>query len=70
MREGQGSYFYHDKNKLFVGEWVNDQPKTGVYTEVEDDEVEKLLREEEDEEEAAGFIVPDDYLSASEFGLS
>ena len=42
MREGQGSYFYHDKNKLFVGEWVNDQPKTGVYTEVEDDEVEKM----------------------------
>ena len=41
QREGQGSYFYHDKNKLFVGEWVNDQPKTGVYTEVEDDEVEK-----------------------------
>lgn len=41
MREGQGSYFYHDKNKLFVGEWVNDQPKTGVYTEVEDDDAEK-----------------------------
>lgn len=36
----------------------------------EDDEVEKLLREEEEGEEAAGFIVPDDYLSASEFGLS
>lgn len=44
MREGQGSYFYHDKNKLFVGEWVNDQPKTGVYTEVEDDEVEKMQK--------------------------
>jgi hypothetical protein len=42
MREGQGSYYYHDKNKLFVGEWVNDQPKTGVYTEVEDDEAEKF----------------------------
>jgi hypothetical protein len=39
-REGQGSYFYSDKNKLFVGEWVDDQPKTGVYTEVEDDEAE------------------------------
>ena len=38
MREGQGSYFYQDKNKLFVGEWVNDQPKTGVYTEVEDED--------------------------------
>ena len=36
MREGQGSYFYHSKNKLFVGEWVKDQPKTGVYTEVDD----------------------------------
>ncbi len=24
-----------------MGEWVNDQPKTGVYTEVEDDETEK-----------------------------
>ena len=37
-REGQGSYFYSDKNKLFVGEWVDDQPKTGVYTEVEDED--------------------------------
>jgi hypothetical protein len=23
-REGQGSYFYSTKNKVFVGEWVND----------------------------------------------
>ena len=23
-REGQGSYFYSSKNKVFVGEWVND----------------------------------------------
>lgn len=44
LREGQGSYYYHDKNKLFVGEWVNDQPKTGVYTEVEDDEADKAPR--------------------------
>ncbi len=41
LREGQGSYFYHDKNKLFVGEWVNDQPKNGVYTEVEDENAER-----------------------------
>jgi hypothetical protein len=40
-REGQGSYFYHDKNKLFVGEWVSDQPKNGVYTEVDDENAEK-----------------------------
>jgi uncharacterized protein with von Willebrand factor type A (vWA) domain len=41
LREGQGSYFYHDKNKLFVGEWVADQPKNGVYTEVEDENAER-----------------------------
>ena len=41
QREGQGSYFYHSKNKLFVGEWVKDQPKTGVYTEVDDEEADK-----------------------------
>ena len=35
----------------------------------EDDEVEKLLKEEEEQEEP-GFIVPDDYLSASEMNLS
>lgn len=32
---------YHDKNKLFVGEWVKDQPKTGVYTEVIDEDSDK-----------------------------
>lgn len=42
-REGQGSYFYSDKNKLFVGEWVDDQPKTGVYTEVEDEDNEEEM---------------------------
>lgn len=38
MREGQGSYYFSEKNKLFVGEWVEDQPKCGVYTEVEDED--------------------------------
>lgn len=36
MREGQGSYFYAQKNKLFVGEYVEDMPKVGIYTEVDD----------------------------------
>jgi hypothetical protein len=38
MREGQGSYFYAQKNKLFVGEYVEDNPKAGIYTEVEETE--------------------------------
>lgn len=32
MREGSGSYFYAQSGKVFVGEWVNDLPKAGVYT--------------------------------------
>lgn len=32
MREGQGSYYFAQKNKIFVGEWVADNPKAGVYS--------------------------------------
>jgi hypothetical protein len=35
-REGQGSYFFAEKNQLFVGEYVEDQPKCGIYSEVDD----------------------------------
>ena len=38
MKEGQGSYLFAEKNKLFVGEWVDDHPKCGIYTEIEDEE--------------------------------
>lgn len=31
-REGSGSYFYAESGKVFVGEWANDLPKAGVYT--------------------------------------
>lgn len=31
-REGSGSFFYADSGKVFVGEWTNDLPKAGIYT--------------------------------------
>jgi hypothetical protein len=31
-REGSGSYFYAASGKVFVGEWADDLPKAGVYT--------------------------------------
>eukprot|EP00931_Biecheleriopsis_adriatica_P080488 TRINITY_DN5382_c0_g1_i2.p1 TRINITY_DN5382_c0_g1~~TRINITY_DN5382_c0_g1_i2.p1 ORF type:complete len:404 (+),score=95.12 TRINITY_DN5382_c0_g1_i2:83-1213(+) len=31
-REGSGSFFYAESGKVFVGEWANDLPKAGVYT--------------------------------------
>jgi len=35
-REGNGSYFFSSKNKVFVGEWVDDTPKAGIYSDVDD----------------------------------
>jgi len=34
-REGSGSYFYAETGKVFVGEWVNDLPKAGVYSQAQ-----------------------------------
>jgi len=31
-REGSGSFFYAESGKVFVGEWADDLPKAGVYT--------------------------------------
>lgn len=41
-REGKGSYFFSAKNKVFVGEWVDDMPKAGVYSEVDDPDNPKI----------------------------
>ena len=39
QREGQGSYFYAESNKVFIGEYVNDMPKVGIYSEVVDESI-------------------------------
>jgi len=31
-REGSGSFFYAESGKVFVGEWADDLPKAGIYT--------------------------------------
>jgi len=31
-REGSGSFFYSASGKVFVGEWANNLPKSGIYT--------------------------------------
>jgi hypothetical protein len=43
-REGQGSYFFASKNKVFVGEWVDDMPKAGIYSSVDDPDYVKSTR--------------------------
>merc|ERR1719261_988004 len=32
QREGSGSYFYAESGKVFVGEWAENLPKAGIYT--------------------------------------
>jgi hypothetical protein len=34
-REGSGSYFYAASGKVFVGEWADDIPKAGIYTQAQ-----------------------------------
>ena len=39
MKHGQGSFYYGNSNRIYVGEWVENIPKCGIFTEVEDDEI-------------------------------
>lgn len=36
-REGEGCYFFKEKAKVIVGQWVDDQPKTAIYADVNDE---------------------------------
>lgn len=62
QREGQGSYFYAETNKLFVGEYVEDMPKCGIYSEV----VEEGKKKDEDELKMPDF---DDIPPLPKLGL-
>ena len=34
-KEGQGCLFYYQKGKVFAGEWADDQPKAGTYSQAQ-----------------------------------
>ena len=51
-REGQGMYYYNEKDKMFDGEWVNDQPITGVILAARD--FFQQQRQQQQEEAAGG----------------
>lgn len=34
-KEGPGEYFYKSRKKVYVGEWVNDVPKCGIYSDAD-----------------------------------
>lgn len=37
QREGEGCYFFKEKAKVIIGQWVDDQPKTAIYTDITED---------------------------------
>lgn len=37
MKEGQGYYYYYTTGKVYLGEWHEDCPRTGILTDVKDD---------------------------------
>lgn len=37
MKEGQGYYYYYITGKVYLGEWHEDCPRTGILTDVKDD---------------------------------
>ena len=41
LKEGQGYYYYYQKGKIYMGEWHDDVPRCGIYTDVDDESVRK-----------------------------
>jgi hypothetical protein len=44
FKEGQGYYYYYQKGKIYMGEWHEDAPRCGVYTDVDDENVKKEFK--------------------------
>lgn len=39
MKEGQGYYWYSKTGKVYLGEWHEDCPRCGIFTDVNDDKL-------------------------------
>lgn len=44
LKEGQGYYYYYQKGKIYMGEWHEDAPRCGVYTDVDDENMKKEFK--------------------------
>ncbi len=42
-REGNGSYIFKEKQTMIIGEWVDDSPKTAIYTGISSDDMKNVL---------------------------
>ena len=66
-REGQGMYYYSEKDKMFDGEWVNDQPITGVILAARDF-FQQQRQQQAEEAAAAGEVSGSGFRPAGDGG--
>jgi hypothetical protein len=41
LKEGQGYYYYSSTGKIYLGEWHEDVPRCGIFTDVDDENLKK-----------------------------
>ena len=41
LKEGQGYYYYSSTGKIYLGEWHEDVPRCGIFTDVDDENIKK-----------------------------
>jgi hypothetical protein len=41
LKEGQGYYYYSSTGKIYLGEWHEDVPRSGIFTDVDDENLKK-----------------------------
>lgn len=51
LKEGQGYFYYHQTSKIYLGEWHEDNPRCGIFTDVEDEAIQQKLQEIKDPKE-------------------
>ena len=48
LKEGQGYYYYSSTGKIYLGEWHEDAPRCGIFTDVDDENLKKFDKNDVD----------------------
>jgi hypothetical protein len=67
-KEGQGYYYYASTGKIYLGEWHDDVPRCGIFTDVDDERIKKNFPKRFDAENNPP-VIPDLKLSGPEIIL-
>jgi hypothetical protein len=56
LKEGQGYYYYSTTGKIYLGEWHEDVPRCGIFTDVDDESLKKVYKKGFLEEDPVSMI--------------